>query len=159
MSMYLNYLYLCRMRDTAVMRFILTAGAITIAVLIFTNYGRHALLSETFAVRLRVSSDSVPDTLRYRNADNYFNRRYFRMKMNSISYNRRISEENEASESSQNSHRQVTQNIREFNKKDVVNCFDSLSVKRNRRPMHIAFIGDSTIRQHFLSFILVSRSS
>jgi hypothetical protein len=157
--MYLNYLSLFRMRDTAVMRFILTAGVITTAVLIFTNYGRHGLLSETFAVRLQVSSDSVPDTLGYRNADNYLNRRYFQMKMDSISYDRRISEENEESESSQNSHRQVTQNIREFNKEDVVNCFDSLSVKRNRRPMHIAFIGDSTIRQHFLSFILVSRSS
>ena len=40
-------------------------------------------------------------------------------------------------------------------KKDVVRCLDVLSAKKNRRPMHIAFVGDSTVRQHFFSFIQV----
>lgn len=45
--------------------------------------------------------------------------------------------------------------IREYSKQDVVRCFDSLSVKRNRQPMHIAFVGDSTVRHHYLSFLRV----
>uniref|UniRef100_A0A0P6AKI5 Lactosylceramide-like protein n=1 Tax=Daphnia magna TaxID=35525 RepID=A0A0P6AKI5_9CRUS len=45
--------------------------------------------------------------------------------------------------------------IQEYSKKDVVLCLDSLSVKRNRRPMHIAFIGDSIVRHQYLSFLRV----
>ena len=41
-------------------------------------------------------------------------------------------------------------------REDVVRCFDSLSVKRNQRPITIAFVGDSTARQHYLSLIRVS---
>lgn len=45
----------------------------------FTNYGRQGFLSVTFAVYLRVSSDSIPDNVGYRNPDNYFNRHYFQI--------------------------------------------------------------------------------
>lgn len=45
--------------------------------------------------------------------------------------------------------------LRIFTIKDVVVCFDSLLVKRNQRPMHIVFMGDSTVRQHFISFLQV----
>lgn len=38
---------------------------------------------------------------------------------------------------------------------DVVRCFDRLSVQRRRRPMRIAFVGDSTVRNHFLTFLRV----
>ncbi|XP_057368637.1 uncharacterized protein LOC130689715 [Daphnia carinata] len=41
---------------------------------------------------------------------------------------------------------------RESKMEDLVRCLDSRSVKRNRLPIHIAFIGDSTVRQHFISF-------
>ena len=44
-------------------------------------------------------------------------------------------------------------------REDVVRCFDSLSVKRNQRPITIAFVGDSTARQHYLSLIRVSTYS
>ncbi|KAI9557796.1 hypothetical protein GHT06_014545 [Daphnia sinensis] len=43
--------------------------------------------------------------------------------------------------------------IKKYATRDVVRCFDSLSVQRQRQPMQIAFIGDSTIRQHFVSFL------
>ncbi|XP_057380133.2 uncharacterized protein LOC130702482 [Daphnia carinata] len=43
--------------------------------------------------------------------------------------------------------------LRKYATRDVIRCFDSLSVKRQRQPMHIAFIGDSIIRQHFVSFL------
>jgi polysaccharide deacetylase 2 family uncharacterized protein YibQ len=46
--------------------------------------------------------------------------------------------------------------IPENEKKDVIRCFDSLSAKKKGQPIHIAFIGDSTVRQHFKSFIRVS---
>ena len=38
--------------------------------------------------------------------------------------------------------------------KDTVNCIDQLSSQR-RRPVHIAFVGDSIIRHQFVSFIRV----
>jgi hypothetical protein len=46
--------------------------------------------------------------------------------------------------------------VREFTPQDVVRCLDSLSAKRNRRSFHIAFIGDSTIRQHYVMFLRVN---
>lgn len=46
--------------------------------------------------------------------------------------------------------------ITNYVKEDVVHCFDFWSVKQNRRPIHIAFIGDSTVRQIFVNFIRVS---
>ena len=44
---------------------------------------------------------------------------------------------------------------RTYNTKNVVECLDSLSNSKNR-PIHIAFVGDSLVRQHFLSFLEVS---
>lgn len=45
--------------------------------------------------------------------------------------------------------------LKKYATRDVVRCFDSLSAQGQRQPMHIAFIGDSTIRQHFVSFLRV----
>lgn len=45
--------------------------------------------------------------------------------------------------------------FRQYRQDDVVKCLDCLSTKKNQRPFHIAFVGDSTVRQHFLSFIRV----
>ncbi len=46
--------------------------------------------------------------------------------------------------------------LRQYNMKDIVQCFDSLYV-RNSRRFHISFIGDSLIRNQFKNFIAVSR--
>lgn len=43
----------------------------------------------------------------------------------------------------------------QLTKKDVVRCFDALSIKRNGRRIHLAFLGDSIVRQYFLSFLRV----
>ncbi len=86
-------------------------------------------------------------------ADDYFNRSYFHLN-NSISYDIGSSKIiwNDCAASC--GRHQLP--LREYKMGDVVRCLDALSVKRNRRPMHIAFIGDSTVRQHFVSFIRVN---
>ncbi|KZS04101.1 Uncharacterized protein APZ42_033030 [Daphnia magna] len=63
-------------------------------------------------------------------------------------------EETDAKESSnQISHPGRTRRlVQEYDMEDFVWCLDSLSLKRKRRPIHIAFTGDSTVRQHFISF-------
>lgn len=92
--------------------------------------------------------------------DSYFNRCYLQIKGDSIRYDLGNSRSCEAEQQqnkgeSESSPYGCIQNLREYKKKDVVRCFDVLSVKKNRRPMHIAFVGDSTVRQHFFSFIQV----
>ncbi len=112
----------------------------------------------------RICNDSGYDDVigLHNNADSYLNRRYLQIKLDNIGYyltNSRsceVKENNGDSESSQYpSHCIQNRNLREYKKEDVVRCLDVLSVKKNRRPMHIAFIGDSTVRQHFFSFIRV----
>ena len=44
--------------------------------------------------------------------------------------------------------------IKEFTKENVVRCFDNLDTK-NRRRTHVAFVGDSLVRQVFLAFLKV----
>ena len=83
-------------------------------------------------------------------AENYFNRRYFRLNNSEISYNITGSQRGNAVECNRT---QLT--LCEFTMKDVVYCLDSLSAKRNRSPMYIAFVGDSTVRQHFVLFLRV----
>ncbi|KAI9562641.1 hypothetical protein GHT06_010095 [Daphnia sinensis] len=45
--------------------------------------------------------------------------------------------------------------VKKYTQADVVKCFDRLSSegRRTHGPLHFAFVGDSTIRQHFLSFL------
>ena len=45
--------------------------------------------------------------------------------------------------------------IKEFGKEDVVRCFDNLAAK-NGRQTHVAFVGDSLVRQVFLAFLQVN---
>ena len=49
----------------------------------------------------------------------------------------------------------TSQTLKRFQMQDVVHCFDSLVNNRNR-PFHIAFIGDSLVRNQFTSFLSVS---
>lgn len=79
-------------------------------------------------------SEGVPKQL----DDEYFNRRRFTLTHQNITY--------------KTNNQQVVQ---DWTVEKVVKCFDNMSIQRNRRPIHIAFVGDSTIRQHFLSFLRV----
>ncbi len=93
-----------------------------------------------------------------KNTDDYFNRSYFHLNY-SVSYDIGSSETTCNDCAASCGQHQLL--LREYKMGDVVRCLDSLSVKRksvkiNIRPMHIAFIGDSTVRQHFVSFIRVN---
>jgi hypothetical protein len=84
--------------------------------------------------------------------DDYFNRNHFHLRQ-SVSYD--VSCNTKAcSDCTLCDRRQFP--VWEYKMDDVVRCLDSLSVKRNKLPIHIAFVGDSTVRQHFISFIQVS---
>jgi hypothetical protein len=90
----------------------------------------------------------------YRNdEDEYLNRRYFRLRTNVVSYDTRETDSEEQTAAGSGSGGVRTRShVREFKKADAVRCLDALSVKRSRRPMHITFIGDSTVR-HTLSVL------
>lgn len=107
------------------------------------------------SISLIVQSDIV-DGDGCRSTDNYLNRRFYLLQNNTSSYGvyENGGEETDAKESSnQISHPGRTQRlVQEYDMEDFVWCLDSLSLKRKRRPIHIAFIGDSTVRQHFISF-------
>ncbi|KZS14700.1 Uncharacterized protein APZ42_020092 [Daphnia magna] len=81
--------------------------------------------------------------------DDYFNRNYFHSRK-SDSYDVSCNTEVSSDCPSRTRHQNL---VREYKMEDVVQCLDTLSGKRNRLPIHIAFIGDSTVRQHFISFI------
>ena len=112
----------------------------------------------------RICNDSGSAEVKglHNNADSYFNRRYLKIKVDSIRYDlsnsrsREVKKNKWEKESSPYANYCIqNRNLQEYKKEDVVRCLDVLSVKKNRRPMHIAFIGDSTVRQHFFSFIRV----
>ncbi|XP_046450332.1 uncharacterized protein LOC124198516 [Daphnia pulex] len=111
--------------------------------------GRHSPISIEFD---RESSSSVAADC-CRNAQNYFNRHSFQLNSDGISFiiDREVETNNGPAVPSFNRNRR--QLVREFTPQDVVRCLDSLSAKRNRRSFHIAFIGDSTIRQHYVMFL------
>ncbi len=114
------------------------------------------------------SHDNVVNNIGCLNAENYLNRRYyFQILMESDHHfigDDAVTDDDSKKGKKQRQccveHRQpITQLVhREYRKEDVVRCVDSLLAKRNQRPMHIAFVGDSTVRQHYTSFIRVSYS-
>jgi hypothetical protein len=107
--------------------------------------------------RFSSAAGTVADDAGFLKKDEYLNRRYFRLSTDVVSYDTRETDsEEQTTAASVNGGVRTRSHVREFKKADAVRCLDALSVKRNRRPMHIAFIGDSTVRQHFVSFIRVS---
>jgi hypothetical protein len=97
-------------------------------------------------------------------ADDYLKRRDFHLTNTEISYDtdhcrNLIPDGRDNADDEDTSSSQLCQRsrypIKEYSKKDVVHCIDSLSAKRKGKRMHIAFIGDSLIRQVFLSFLRV----
>jgi hypothetical protein len=115
-------------------------------------YGWHSPISTEFD---RESSSSVSADC-CRHAHNYFNRQSFQLNSDGISFinNRDVETSNGPAVPSFNRNGRLL--VREFTPQDVVCCLDSLSAKRNRRSFHIAFIGDSTIRQHYVMFLRVN---
>ena len=79
-------------------------------------------------------------------SDDYFNRQYFQLEQNYTSYQFDMG----------GNCRHI---VRDFSVEDVVACFDSLSAEKQRKPMHIAFIGDSTVRLHYINFLRVFTQS
>jgi hypothetical protein len=91
------------------------------------------------------------------NSGNYFfNRRYFKLRNNEIYHDSKINNEKKKCKDKRNRSGQSPLLIQDFTMRDVVRCLDRASVQKNYRPRHIAFIGDSTIRQYFVSFLRVS---
>ena len=87
--------------------------------------------------------------------DYLFNRHFFRLRNDKMYYNSKQNEEDKKRKVC-NQCMNTTQLIKEYTTQDVVRCLDVRSAQKNRRPTHIAFIGDSTVRQYFLSFLRVS---
>jgi hypothetical protein len=131
---------------------LLSLVIMTLLLLLGTIMDGPILESQTFGNPIDPADDG------YRNdEDEYLNRRYFRLSTNVVSYDTRETDSEEQTAAGSGSGGVRTRShVREFKKADAVRCLDALSVQRNRRPMHIAFIGDSTVRQHFVSFIRVS---
>jgi hypothetical protein len=89
-------------------------------------------------------------------SDNYFNRRYFHLdKFGRYDLSSENSSLARMFSKFITIHRREKVIIKKYTKMDLVRCIDSLSKKRSKRPMHIAFIGDSTVRQLFSTFIKV----
>jgi hypothetical protein len=87
--------------------------------------------------------------------DYLFNRDFFRLRNDKMYYNSKQKEENKK-KGVCNQCLNTTRLIKEYTTEDVVRCLDVRSAQRNRQPTHIAFVGDSTVRQYFLSFLRVS---
>lgn len=104
-----------------------------------------------------------PDGNQILQSDDYLNKRYLLLTQNSTTYElKKTGITNDSSsagilDSLKNTKRDRFI-LRQFSVEDTVRCFDSLSANRQRKPMHIAFVGDSTLRQHFLSFLEVNNA-
>jgi hypothetical protein len=90
--------------------------------------------------------------------DSYLNRRHLKIRSDDIIYgtgpSSRSGEEERLKHQCLHQPRLV---VRRYEKEDVVRCLDSLWVRKgSRQPVYIAFVGDSTSRQHFVSLVRVS---
>lgn len=92
--------------------------------------------------------------------DDFLNRRFLSFERGQyyISFEEKSKETNSTNKQSNHRLPAYPRPLKTFTIPEVVNCFDSLSIKRKRRPMHITFMGDSTIRRHFLSFLEVTHN-
>ncbi len=118
----------------------------------------------SFSVAQSTDSDwTLDETDGCHKANNYFKRRDFHLTNTEISYDTNYCRDlipDDDSDTEDANHSQFCQHrrypIKEYSKEDVVRCFDSHSAKRKGKRMHIAFVGDSLVRQIFLSFLRVS---
>jgi hypothetical protein len=90
-------------------------------------------------------------------ADNYLNRRCLTIGSDDVIYET-ISNKSSRSGQGERLKQQEIQTrllLRQYNKEDVVRCLDSLWVQKHTQLI-FAFVGDSTVRQHYTSFIRVN---
>ncbi len=94
--------------------------------------------------------------------DSYLNRRHFTIRSDDIIYETAglVPPSSSSRRSGRGEMHQGVQTLRlllrQYKKEDVVRCIDSLWVQKHREPVYIAFVGDSTARQHFSGLIRVS---
>lgn len=86
--------------------------------------------------------------------DNYFNRKYFSLNQVNVIYDQIVP--SDWSTTSGDRCRMQRRPLKTYDKRDFVVCLDELSMKRNRRPIHIAFVGDSIVREYFLGLLWVT---
>jgi hypothetical protein len=127
----------------------LVTGAILVASVLIIR----EIMAMQLGTTIRFQVDNNNGLLPMNMSDHYLNRRYFQIRSDDIIYD--VASSNGRRRRSKIETRRLPLLIREHKKEDVVRCLDSLSVKRNQRPMTIAFIGDSTARQHYFSLIKV----
>jgi hypothetical protein len=149
---------------TAILKATLTTGVVVLAaVLIVGKMG-------TFVIRFRNNNNKNTRLIsnvhdKCQKADNYLNRRDFKIRSSDLTYDaesRCQSDDVKKESGAEREEEFVSQTRQQFllvadkyNAQDVVHCIDSLWIKRNKRPITIAFVGDSTTRQHFASFVRV----
>jgi hypothetical protein len=136
-------------------------GAVVIAVLVVKEMGPLVIdfraNSNDISNIGNLMSNTVGGCL---SIDSYLNRRHLTIRSDDIIYETN-SKPSSSSRSDEEERRrqcviQTRLPLRQYNKEDVVRCIDSLWVKKHREPVYIAFVGDSTARQHFSSLIRVS---
>ena len=120
----------------------------------------------TFVIRFRNNNNNNTRLIsnvehKCQKADNYLNRRDFKIRSSDFTYDAESRCQSDVKKESGEREEEFVSQTRqqfllvadEYNAQDVVQCIDSLWIKRNKRPINIAFVGDSTIRQHFASFV------
>lgn len=105
-------------------------------------------------VYLTFSTGKTPTSDCRLKPDDFFNRHHFKITSNSLDY-ALLTRDPDDSGCPGHLCRRQRYPVREFSVEDAVRCFDSLSARRQRRPIHIAFIGDSIVRLHFMNFLRV----
>ncbi|XP_046450491.1 uncharacterized protein LOC124198610 [Daphnia pulex] len=86
--------------------------------------------------------------------DSYLNRRHLKIRSDDIIYGTGPSSRSGEEERFKHQCLQPRLVVRRYEKEDVVRCLDSLWVRKgSRQPVYIAFVGDSTSRQHFVSLV------
>jgi hypothetical protein len=89
----------------------------------------------------------------------FLDRRYFSNKDHEIIHKWREDEKNKYGSNKELNYnldnKSSKRQLIRYNVRNVVNCLDSLFIKRNR-PVYITFIGDSIMRNQFTNFISVS---
>ena len=148
---------------TAILKATLKTGVIVVlaALLLVGKMG-------TFVIRFRNNNNNNTRLIsnvydKCQKADNYLNRRDFKIRSSDLTYDAESRCQSDVKKESGEREEEFVSQTRqqfllvadEYNAQDVVQCIDSLWIKRNKRPITIAFVGDSTTRQHFASFVRV----
>jgi hypothetical protein len=134
----------------------LIIGAFVIAVLVVRGMGILVIGFRTNSNDISNLGNLISNTVdRCLCKDSYLNRRHLTIKSDDIIYETSSSSRSDDGERQRQSVFQTRLPLLQYKKEDVVRCIDSLWVEKHREPVYIAFVGDSTARQHFSSLIRV----